>query len=132
MLGGDAAPCELDALAFGAPAFGAPVFGAPAFGAPVFGAAAAKSGSGRGLLTRGVAEDGGIVDGGVADEGIAGGGAAAVGVGFCAARGIARSAGGALPWPNTKTWPTEMRKSAPILFQRAKSRKSRSCRQAML
>jgi len=122
MLGGDAAPCELDALAFGAPAFGAPVFGAP-----VFGAAAAKSGSGRGLLTRGVAEDGGI-----ADEGIAGGGAAAVGAGFCAARGGARSVGGALPGPNTKTWPTEMRKSAPILFHRAKSRKSRSCRQAML
>jgi len=127
MLGGDAAPCELDALAFGAPAFGAPVFGAPAFGA-----AAAKSGSGRGLLTRGVAEDGGIADGGVADEDIAGGGDAAVGAGFCAARGGARSAGGALPGPNTKTWPTEMRKSAPILFHRAKSRKSRSCRQAML
>jgi hypothetical protein len=120
MLGGDAAPCELDALAFGAPAFGAPAFGA------------AKSGSGRGLLTRGVAEDGGIVDGGVADEGIAGGGAAAVGAGFCAARGVARSVGGALPGPNTKTWPTEMRKSAPILFHRAKSRKSRSCLQAML
>jgi hypothetical protein len=122
MLGGGAAPCEFDALAFGT----------PAFDAPAFGAAAAKSGSGRGLLTRGVAEDGGIVDGGIADEGIAGDGAAAVGAGFCAARGVVRSVGGALPGPNTKTWPTEMRKSAPILFHRAKSRKSRSCRQAML
>jgi hypothetical protein len=119
MLGGDGAPCEFDALAFGA----------PAFGAPAFDAAGAKSGSGRGLLTRGVAEDGGIVDGGIADEGIAGDGAAA---GFCAARGVERSVGGALPGPNTKTWPTEMRKSAPILFHRAKSRKSRSFRQAML
>jgi hypothetical protein len=127
MLGGDAAPCEFDA-----PALGTPAFDAPAFDAPAFGAAAAKSGSGRGLLTRGVAEDGGIVDGGIADEGIAGDGAAAVGDGFCAARGVARSVGGALPGPNTKTWPTEMRKSAPILFHRAKSRKSRSCRQAML
>jgi hypothetical protein len=131
MLGGDAAPCEFDA-----PAFGTPAFDAPAFDAPAFGAAAAKSGSGRGLLTRGVAEDrgivdGGIVDGGIADEGIAGDGAA-VGAGFCAARGVARSVGGALPGPNAKTWPTEMRKSAPILFHRAKSRKSRSCRQAML
>jgi len=127
MLGGGAPPCELGALAFGAPEFGAPEFGASAFGA-----AAAKSGSGRGLLTRGVAEDGGIVDGGAADGGIVGGGAAAVGAGFCAARGVARSVGGALPVPSTKTWPTEMRKSAPILFHRAKSRKSRLCRHAML
>jgi hypothetical protein len=119
MLGGDATPCEFDALAFGAPAAGAPAVGAPAFGA-----AAPKSGSGRGLLTRGVAEDGGIVDGGIAGDGAA--------AGFCAARGVERSVGGAPPGPNIKTWPTEMRKSAPILFHRAKSRKSRSFRQAML
>jgi hypothetical protein len=74
------------------------------------------------LLTCGVAEDGGIVDGG-----IVAGGTAAVGAGFGAVRGgAARSRDGALPGPNTKTWPTEMRKSAPMLFHRAKSRKSRS------
>ena len=37
-------------------------------------------------------------------------------------RGISRSAGGALPGPNKSTWPTEMRKSDPMLFHRARSR----------
>jgi hypothetical protein len=121
-LGGRGAPCEVDALPLDALPFCAPAFGAPAFGA-----AAANSGSGRGLLTCGVAEDGGIVEGGIAGVGIA-----AAGAGLGAARGVARSGDGALPGPNTKTWPTEMRKSAPMLFHRAKSRKSRLWRQAML
>jgi hypothetical protein len=116
VLSGEAAPCEFDAV----PLDAVPLDAVPV-DAPAFGAAAANSGRGRGLLTCGVAEDGGIVDGG-----IAGGGTAAVGAGFGAARGVPRSGGGALPGPNTKTWPTEMRKSAPMLFHRAKSRKSRS------
>jgi len=76
------------------------------------------------LLTCGVAEDDGI------DGGVARGGDAAVGAGLDAgldaAPGAARWGDGAPPGPNTKTWPTEMRKSAPMLFHRATSRKSRS------
>ena len=37
-------------------------------------------------------------------------------------RGVPRSVGGALPGPNKRTWPTEMRKSEPMLFHRARSR----------
>jgi hypothetical protein len=122
LLGGEGAPCEFDALPWDALPFGA-----PEFGAPVFGAAAAGSGSGRGLLTCGVAEGGDVVEGGVA-----GGGITAAGAGLGAAWGVARSGDAALPGPNTKTWPTEMRKSAPMLFHRANSRKSRLWRQAML
>jgi hypothetical protein len=71
------------------------------------------------LLTCGVAGDGGIVE-----DGIAGG--AGLGAALCAALGAARGGNGAPPGPNTKTWPTEMRKSALMLFHRATSRKSRS------
>jgi hypothetical protein len=110
-------------VALGVLAFGALVFGALAFDALVFGAPG-DSGSGRGLPTCGVvcARDP-CVPGGV----FAGGG-----TGLAAARGDARSGvprsgapcwdRGARPGPNTKTWPTEMRKSAPMLFHRAKSR----------
>jgi hypothetical protein len=72
------------------------------------------------LLTCGVPEDDGI------DGSITRGGDAAVGAGLGAALGVARWGDGAPPGPNTKTWPTEMRKSAPMSFHRATSRKSRS------
>ena len=83
---------------------------------------AADSGSGRGLLTCGDIADGAVdapVDG-------------TAGAGLAAACGVLVSGDGSRPGPNTKTCPTEMRKSAPMLFHRAKSRKSRSWRQAML
>jgi len=89
------------------------------------------------LLTCGAADDGapddcGTVDGDIRDGGVAAGGTAADGAGLGATRGAALSGEEAPLGPNTKTWPTEMRKSAPTLFHRAKSRKSRSWRQAML
>jgi len=88
----------------------------------------ADSGSGRGVLTCGVSC--------VRDRAAAPGGGVGVGVGAGAVRGAvrgaARPAGDSLPGPKTKTCPTEIRKSAPILFHRARSRKSRSWRQAML
>jgi hypothetical protein len=68
-------------------------------------ALADDSGSGRGLPTCGGR--------------IAGGGG---GAGLGAARGAPRAGDGTPRGPNTKTWPTEIRKSAPMLFHRAKSR----------
>jgi hypothetical protein len=86
----------------------------------------ADSGSGRGMLTCGVS----CVRDRAAAPGVdVGAGAGAV---RGAVRGAARPAGDSLPGPKTKTCPTEIRKSAPMLFHRARSRKSRSWRQAML
>jgi hypothetical protein len=81
---------------------------------------AADSGSGRGLLTCG------DIAGGMVDAPVDGPADGTAGAGFLV------SGDGSRPGPNTKTCPTEMRKSAPMLFHRAKSRKSRSWRQAML
>ena len=127
--------CELRSLgvlgAAGVPSgFGEPEFSVLALGALEAGTlgfvapTAADSGSGRGLLTCGVVVDGDTAGGGGAGGGTAGLGAG-VGAGLDAVRGVARSGDGA-PGPNAKTWPTEMRKSPPMLFHRAKSRKSRS------
>ena len=74
------------------------------------------SGSGRGVLTCGVscacdraaAAVGGDVEVGVGGVGVGGGAVRG------AVRGAARPAGDSLPGPNTKTCPTEIRKSAPI------------------
>jgi hypothetical protein len=88
-------------------------------GALTFGALALAGGSvsGRGLPTCGISC---VRERAVPD---ADGTAGACGTRFGWGLGAMR---GALPGPNIKTWPTEIRKSAPILFHRAKSRKSRS------
>jgi hypothetical protein len=97
---------------------GAPgVFGALTFGAL---ALAGGSGSGRGLPTCAISC---VRERAVPDADGTAGAAGACGTRFGWGLGAMR---GALPGPNTKTWPTEIRKSAPILFHRAKSRKSRS------
>jgi hypothetical protein len=85
------------------------------------------SGSGRGALTCGLS-----CACNRAAAPVGGGVEAGVGAVRGAVRGAARPAADSLPGPNTKTCPTEIRKSAPILFHRAKSRKSRSWRHAML
>jgi hypothetical protein len=95
-------------------------------GAALLDTLAGDSGSGRGLLTWGAscAAEPTLPGPGITVVGPDLG--PGVGPGIGAARGTLLSGGGARPGPSTKTWPTEMWKSAPMLFHRAKSRKSRS------
>ena len=111
------------ALLPGALVPGALVLGALALAVPVLAlralepdplALARDSGRGRGLPTCGTFCARELA---VSGAGIAGGDG-----GLGAARGAPRSDDGVLPGPNSKIWPTEMRKSAPMLFHRAKSR----------
>jgi hypothetical protein len=88
-------------------------------GAALLDTLAGDSGSGRGLPTWGVscAAEPTLPVAGVGPD---------LDPGVGAARGTLLSGDGARPGPSTKTWPTEIWKSAPMLFHRAKSRKSRS------
>jgi len=84
------------------------------------------------LLHEGAVFDGALFDGAVL---LTGGVALLCALAGGAGSGLSLPTRGAAcpsPGPNKRTWPTEMRKSDPMLFHRARSRKSRSWRHAML
>jgi hypothetical protein len=87
-------------------------------GAALLDTLAGDSGSGRGLPTWGVpcAPEPALPGAGITGVG------PDLGPGVGAARGTLLSGDGARPEPSTKTWPTEIWKSPPMLFHRAKSR----------